>query len=127
MSSSRPRTVAFLVVPPVQELDLVGPLEVFVSANRVMAERGPAYSLRIVSTDRTRAVAGQCGLSLVTEGNYRKLKGTVDTLFVGIRLNSVRRCPRRPVSTPPFAICKRGWLNTLAKTCESKRSRDVQP
>jgi transcriptional regulator GlxA family with amidase domain len=93
MSSSRPRTVAFLVVPPVQELDLVGPLEVFVSANRVMAERGPAYSLRIVTTDRTRAVAGQCGLSLVTEGNYRKLKGTVDTLFVIGGPASLRKCP----------------------------------
>jgi hypothetical protein len=36
----RSRTVAFLVVPPVEELDLVGPLEVFTGANRVLAERG---------------------------------------------------------------------------------------
>jgi transcriptional regulator GlxA family with amidase domain len=69
----RSRTVAFLVVPPVQELDLVGPLEVFTGANRVLAERGPGYVLRIVSTGRQRTVAGHCGLSVVTEGHYSKL------------------------------------------------------
>jgi transcriptional regulator GlxA family with amidase domain len=95
-SQGRPRTVAFLVVPPVQELDLVGPLEVFTGANRVLAGRGPGYSLRIVSTEHTRAVAGNCGLSLVTEGHYSKLEQSVDTLFVIGSPASIGRC-RPPV------------------------------
>jgi hypothetical protein len=45
----RPRTVAFLLIPPVPDLDLVGPLEVFTGANRVVGERRAPYSLRIVS------------------------------------------------------------------------------
>jgi transcriptional regulator GlxA family with amidase domain len=90
----RSRTVAFLVVPPVQELDLVGPLEVFTGANRVLAERGPGYVLRIVSTGRKRTVAGHCGLSFVTEGHYSELGRTkVDTLFVIGGPTSRGRCP----------------------------------
>jgi transcriptional regulator GlxA family with amidase domain len=90
----RSRTVAFLVVPPVQELDLVGPLEVFTGANRVLAERGPGYVLRIVSAGRTRTVAGHCGVSFVTEGHYSRLGRTkVDTLFVIGGPTSRVRCP----------------------------------
>jgi transcriptional regulator GlxA family with amidase domain len=82
-------------VPPVEELDLVGPLEVFAGANRVLAERGPGYALRIVSTGHKRSVAGHCGLSLVTEGHYSKLGRTkVDTLFVIGGPTSRARCPR---------------------------------
>jgi transcriptional regulator GlxA family with amidase domain len=76
------KTVALVAVPPVEELDLVGPLEVFAGVNRVLGERGPAYSLKIVSSESGRKIAGECGLSLVAHGHYTNLKHPIDTLIV---------------------------------------------
>jgi hypothetical protein len=42
-----PLAVVILAVPPLEELDLVGPLEVFAGANLVLGERGPAYDIRV--------------------------------------------------------------------------------
>jgi len=53
-----PLPVVILAVPPVAELDLVGPLEVFAGANRVLGERGPAYDIRVVSSQPQPFIAG---------------------------------------------------------------------
>src|ERR1700733_13715386 len=77
-----PLPVVILAVPPVAELDLVGPLEVFAGANRVLGERGPAYDIRVVSSQPKPFIAGECGVSLLAHGYYRRLREPVDTLVV---------------------------------------------
>jgi hypothetical protein len=50
LASRRPPiSVVILAVPPAEELDLIGPLEVFAGVNRVLGERGPAYDIRVVA------------------------------------------------------------------------------
>jgi transcriptional regulator GlxA family with amidase domain len=83
LASRRPPvSVVILAVPPVQELDLVGPLEVFAGANRVLGERGPAYDIRVVSSQPKPIIRGECGVSLLAHGYYRRLREPVDTLVV---------------------------------------------
>ena len=74
--------MVILGVPPVEELDLIGPLEVFAGANRVLGARGPAYDVRVVSSQPKPIIAGECGVSLLAHGYYRRLREPVDTLVV---------------------------------------------
>jgi hypothetical protein len=61
-----PLSVVILAVPPVEQLDLVGPLEVFATANFVLGERGPAYDIRVVSSQPKPIIAGECGVFFVS-------------------------------------------------------------
>jgi len=83
LASRRPPiSVVILGVPPVEELDLIGPLEVFAGANRVLGARGPAYDVIVVSSQPKPIIAGECGVSLLAHGYYRRLREPVDTLVV---------------------------------------------
>jgi len=75
-------SVVILAVPPTEELDLVGPLEVFAGANRVLGERGPAYNIKVVSSQPKPIIAGECGVTFLAHGYYRRLREPVDTLVV---------------------------------------------
>jgi transcriptional regulator GlxA family with amidase domain len=81
-SISSVRRVVFLAVPPIEELDLVGPLEVFAGVNRVLGERGPAYKIEVISAHNRSDIRGECGVSLLAHDYYRRLRGNVDTLLV---------------------------------------------
>ena len=75
------RRVVLLVMPPVRELDLVGIVDVFASANRVLpVERH--YQIEIVTTARERNIAGMQGLSFVGGKHYSAVRGVIDTLLV---------------------------------------------
>src|SRR6202011_3112445 len=81
LASRRPPiSVVILGVPPVEELDLIGPLEVFAHANLVLGVRGPAYDVRVVSSQPKPIIAGESGVSLLAHGYYRRLREPVDTL-----------------------------------------------
>src|SRR5258705_4390239 len=83
LASRRPPiSVVILGVPPVEELDLIGPLEVFAGANRVLGARGPAYDIRAVSSQPKPIIAGERGVSLLPHVYYRTLRVPVDTLAV---------------------------------------------
>src|SRR6202790_1739587 len=77
-----PLSVVILAVPPVGERDLVGPLEVFATANFVLGERGPAYDIRVVSSQPKPIIAGECGVSLLAHGYYRRLREPLEPLVV---------------------------------------------
>src|SRR5260370_16698138 len=97
LASRRPPiSVVILAVPPVEELDLVGPLEVFAGVNRVLGERGPAYDIRVVSSQPKPIIAGECGVSLLVHGYYRRLREPVDTLVV-----VGGPAPNNTLATPP--------------------------
>ena len=58
--SRRARCILVIVVPPVDELDLVGPLQVFSAANRLAGQT--VYSIQVVTTGRGLEVAGEAGV-----------------------------------------------------------------
>src|ERR1700729_1170936 len=78
------RRIVFFTLPPVREIDLVGAIDVFTSANRAAGGK-PLYDIRIVNAEKARAdgkIAGMCGLSLHCHADFRTFRGEIDTLLV---------------------------------------------
>ncbi len=81
---ARTNRIVFFTLPPVREIDLVGPLDVFTSANRAVGGK-PLYDVQIVSAEKARPdskIAGMCGLSLHGHGDFHTFSGEIDTLLV---------------------------------------------
>ncbi|MGH7308846.1 MAG: GlxA family transcriptional regulator [Candidatus Rokuibacteriota bacterium] len=76
------KRIVLLVIPPVDELDLVGPVEVFGTANRLLGGGRTPYSVEIVTTATDRRIDGACGLSLLAHGHYRDVAGHPDSVLV---------------------------------------------
>jgi transcriptional regulator GlxA family with amidase domain len=100
------KRVVLLVVPPVDELDLVGPVEVFGTANRLLGGRRTPYGIEVVTTARDRRIDGECGLSLLAHRRYQDVEGRADSVLVicGVGARTVRD---RALS---------GWLRQVAET-----------
>ncbi len=77
-----PRIVEILAYPAVQLLDVAGPLQVFASANELLARRGepPLYAAQVVSVG-ARMVTASAGLGLMT-ALPRHGRAALDTLVV---------------------------------------------
>jgi transcriptional regulator GlxA family with amidase domain len=58
--SGRERRILVIAVPPVDELDLVGPLHVFSAVNRLAGQA--VYSMQVVTTGKGLEVAGEAGV-----------------------------------------------------------------
>jgi transcriptional regulator GlxA family with amidase domain len=76
------RRIVVLVVPPIEELDLIGPVQVLSTASRLMGRGGTPYEIRVISTTRDLVIAGESGLSIVAQAHYQDLQGEVDSLLV---------------------------------------------
>jgi transcriptional regulator GlxA family with amidase domain len=75
-----------IAVPPVDELDLVGPLQVFSSANRLAGKS--IYSAEVVSASRQLELPGEGGaLTFLASARLREVKGSFDSalLVCGVR------------------------------------------
>jgi transcriptional regulator GlxA family with amidase domain len=85
------RTVELLAYPAVQLLDVTGPLQVFASANDLMAKSGQArpYAIRLVAPGG-RNVEASAGVALVADP-LSPVDSSIDTLIVagGENFNSV--------------------------------------
>ena len=77
-----PKRIVLLLIPPVDELDLVGPVEVFGTANRLLGGPRKPYAVEVVTTAQDRRVAGQCGLSLLAHRHYQDVDGHPDSVLV---------------------------------------------
>jgi len=75
------RVVVF-AVPPAEELDIVGPWDVFGSANSALREQGPVYNIELVTAGRQRTFQGDSGLTLTAKYRYTEVHGEIDTLVV---------------------------------------------
>src|SRR5438445_2471013 len=102
------KRVLLLAVPPVDELDLVGPAEVFGTANRLLGGGRRPYALEVVTTARDRRVDGECGLSLLAHRRYHDLGGRADAVLVicGVGARTMQDpalfgWPRRVAATAP--------------------------
>lgn len=90
-SSVMRRKVLVVVVPPVDELDLVGPVKVFGAANRLSAK--PVYDVTIVTNKQDLVVAGEEGLlSFAAHGHLKDAKGRFDSVLLvcGLKTRSER-------------------------------------
>jgi transcriptional regulator GlxA family with amidase domain len=76
------RRMVLLVVPPVEELDLIAPVEVFGTANRLIHPGKPVYSVEVVTNARNREIAGECGLRLLAERHYSEVEPNPDSVLV---------------------------------------------
>jgi transcriptional regulator GlxA family with amidase domain len=84
------RRIIVVVVPPVDELDLVGPLQVFNSINRLAGRE--IYEIEVVTNSERLTVDGEGGiLTFIARHHFSKV-GACDSVLVvcGLRSRSVR-------------------------------------
>jgi transcriptional regulator GlxA family with amidase domain len=75
------RRVVVLTVPPVDEFDLVCPIQVFGAANRLAGKA--VYRIEVVTNGKDAKVRGEGGvLSFVAETNYKALNANFDSLLL---------------------------------------------
>jgi transcriptional regulator GlxA family with amidase domain len=89
--SASSRRIVVVVVPPVDELDLVGPLQVFNSVNRLAGR--PVYTIEIVTNATRLTLEGEGGvLTFVDRHRLSKVEGACDSVLVvcGLASRSVR-------------------------------------
>jgi len=136
----RPRRIVVLAVPPVEELDFVGPIQVFAAANRLAGK--PVYAVEVATTRKELKIGGEGGLlSFLARRNYKALKGEYDSLLLVCGLAtrnardprlfawlrnlapSVRRLGS--VCVGAFLLAEAGLLNGKRATSHWKFSREL--
>src|SRR5258707_6586062 len=88
---SSSRRIIVDIVPAVDELDLVGPLQVFNSVNRLAGR--PIYEIEVVTNAERLTVEGEGGvLTFVARHHFKKVRGACDSVLVvcGLGSRSVR-------------------------------------
>ena len=87
----RCRRIIVVAVPPIEELDLVGPLQVFSSVNRLAAR--PVYSVEIVTSAEQLRVDGEGGLlTFLAQRRFSSVQGQFDSVLLvcGVGTRKVR-------------------------------------
>ena len=85
------RRIIVVVVPPVDELDLVGPLQVFNSVNRLAGRA--IYTIEVVTSADRLTVEGEGGvLTFVARHHFTRVEGLCDSVLLvcGLGTRSVR-------------------------------------
>ena len=154
---SAARTIAMIVYPGIQLLDVVGPLEVFAAASEALAQTSPAqpapgYQLEIIGS-AAGSVCASSGVTIGVNRAYEDLPGEIDTLVVAGGhgsaqaftdprvLDCVRRAASRArrvtsVCTGAFVLAAAGLLdgrratthwNSVAALAKLFPKIDVQP
>jgi len=75
------KRIIVVVVPPVDELDLVGPLKVLGAANRLSGRA--LYEVEVVTNRKDLVVQGEEGLlSFAAQGHFQDVKGKFDSVLL---------------------------------------------
>jgi transcriptional regulator GlxA family with amidase domain len=85
------RRIVVVAVPPVDELDLVGPLHVFNSVNRLAGRA--IYTIEVVTSADRPTIEGEGGvLAFLARNHFRKVEGACDSVLLvcGLLTRSVR-------------------------------------
>jgi transcriptional regulator GlxA family with amidase domain len=102
-SKKATRRIIVVAVPPVDELDLVGPLQVFNSVNRLAGRT--IYTIEVATNANRLTVDGESGvLTFIARHHFKNVEGVCDSLLLvcGLRSRSVRDAALS------------GWLNKMA-------------
>jgi transcriptional regulator GlxA family with amidase domain len=84
---SSTRQIIVVVVPPVDELDLVGPLQVFNSVNRLAGRS--LYTVEVVTTANRHTVEGEGGvLTFIAKRHFSKVARVCDSVLLVCGLSS---------------------------------------
>jgi transcriptional regulator GlxA family with amidase domain len=135
------RRIIAVVVPPIDELDLVGPLQVFNSVNRLAGRT--IYSIEIVTSADRLTVEGESGaLTFVARHRYDQVEGECDSVLVvcGLHNRSMRDAAlsawlktmaarvRRlgAVCVGAFLLAEAGLLNGRRATAHWKFGRELE-
>jgi transcriptional regulator GlxA family with amidase domain len=125
------KRVVVLVVPPVEALDLVGPLEVFGTPNRLLRGARPPYAVEVATSARDRRIDGECGLAILAHGRYHDVRGRPDSVLVvcGVRARLTRDPAllawiERAASTARRlgAVCVGAFLRAAAGVLDGRRA-----
>ncbi|HTS35470.1 MAG TPA: helix-turn-helix domain-containing protein [Candidatus Solibacter sp.] len=82
-----PRRIVVVAVSPVDELDLVGPLQVFNSVNRLAGRK--IYAIEVVTNAERLTVEGEGGvLTFMAKHHFNKVGGACDSVLVVCGLGS---------------------------------------
>ena len=88
---SSTRRIIVIAVPPVDELDLVGPLQVFNSVNRLAGRT--IYTIEVVTNADRLTVEGEGGvLTFIARHHFNRVEGVCDSVLLvcGLSSRSVR-------------------------------------
>ena len=83
--------IIVVAVPPVDELDLVGPLQVFSSVNRLAGH--PIYSIEIATNAKPLTIDGEAGLlTFLAKRHFQDVRGKFDSVLLvcGLASRSAR-------------------------------------
>jgi transcriptional regulator GlxA family with amidase domain len=90
-ASTRTRRIVFLVRPPVDALDVIGPAEAFGVANRLWSKARPPYQIELVTSGSERLVSSEIGIGLHAHATLDEVKekpGRIDTLLIASGLDN---------------------------------------
>jgi transcriptional regulator GlxA family with amidase domain len=135
------RRIVVVAVPPVDEFDLVGPIHVFSSVNRLAGR--PIYAIEVATNADRTIVQGEGGvLSFVAGHHFSKVQGSCDSILLvcGLGNRSLRDCAlsawlkkmaaevRRigAVCVSSFLLAEAGLLNGRRATAHWKFGREME-
>ncbi len=88
---SSTRRIVVVAVPPVDELDLVGPLHVFNSVNRLAGRA--IYAIEVVTSAGRLTVEGEGGvLTFIARHHFSEVEGSCDSVLLVCGLNNRSVC-----------------------------------
>jgi transcriptional regulator GlxA family with amidase domain len=135
------RRIVVVAVPPVDELDLVGPIHVFSSVNRLAGR--PIYTIEVATNTDHPTVPGEGGvLSFVAQHHFRKVHGACDSILLVCGLANRSLCDRAlsawlkkmaaevrrvgAVCVSSFLLAEAGLLNGRRATAHWKFGREME-